>query len=106
MTASDLNLLLKRIYNKECISPFYDNLMIQIMKKTTNRTKICALLPKDIVVAHKTGSITNHEHDAGIVFSKGGDFAVTVLCEAPNGGSTWSVISHVALEAYNYFNGK
>jgi len=102
----DLNLLFKRLYKKICISPIYDNQMIQIMKKTINRTKLCALLPKGTTVAHKTGSITNHEHDAGIIFSKGGDFAISVLAQAPNGGNTISVISKIALEAYNYYNGK
>ena len=106
LTTKDLNLLFKRLYNKTCISPAYDNQMLQIMKKTINKTKICALLPANTVVAHKTGSITNIESDAGIVFSKGGDFAVSVLGQAPNGGNTIKVISNVAREAYNYFNGK
>jgi len=106
LTVKDLNLLFKRLYTKTCISPVYDNQMIQIMKKTINKTKICAFLPKGTVVAHKTGSITNIESDAGIVFSKGGDFAISVLAQAPNGGATITTIANIAKTAYDYFNGK
>ena len=102
----DLNIFLKRIYKKTCISPIFDDQMVQFMKKTENRKKLVAKLPKDAIVAHKTGSNTNFEHDSGIVFSRGGDFAISILVNAPNGRNTENTIASIARETYDYFNGK
>ena len=41
--------------------------MIEILSNQKYNSVIPALLPKDIVVAHKTGSIDGVQHDSGLV---------------------------------------
>lgn len=53
--------------------------MIQILLQQKFNEIIPALLPKDVKVAHKTGSITGVQHDSGIVFLPNGRKYVIVL---------------------------
>lgn len=103
-STNDLNAFFKMLYNGTCVSPKHDKQMIEIMKTTENRTKLCANLPEDVVVAHKTGAVTNVEHDAGIIFTDKGDFAISVLTkDVPNSTGTYVNIANIAKVAYTYF---
>jgi beta-lactamase class A len=53
--------------------------MIKILLDQTFNDIIPAGLPKDVKVAHKTGSITGVHHDSGIVFLPDGRKYVLVL---------------------------
>lgn len=43
--------------------------MLDILCKTRRRDLICAKLPKDLKVAHKTGELTGFLHDAAVVYT-------------------------------------
>ncbi len=66
--AFDMLLVMKAIALKEVVSPEACNEMITILSEQKFNTKIPALLPDSIKVAHKTGSITAIDHDAAIVY--------------------------------------
>jgi beta-lactamase class A len=67
-TAFDLMLVFEAI-SKNSILPKEDcQKMINILFDQSFNDKIPALLPKNVKVAHKTGSITGVQHDSGIVF--------------------------------------
>ena len=55
-----------------------DREMIEILKRQKFNDAIPAGVPKDVLVAHKTGSITRIHHDAGIVYA-GRPYVVVLL---------------------------
>lgn len=78
-TAHDLSLIFKSILEAKKISNNAKNEMIDILTDQFFNDGIPAGLPKDLRVAHKTGSITAIYHDSGIVFTPDDPFVLTVL---------------------------
>lgn len=66
--AYDMLLVIKAIAEKKVVTPEACDEMIAILSDQKFNTKIPALLPDSIKVAHKTGSITAIDHDAAIVY--------------------------------------
>lgn len=66
-TAYDLLLIYEAIARRNIVSAEACEEMISILSRQEYRNKIPAQLPDDVRVAHKTGSITGVQHDAGIV---------------------------------------
>jgi len=66
--AFDLLLVMKAIANKNIVTPQACENMINILADQRFKSKIPALLPSTVKVAHKTGSITAIDHDAAIVY--------------------------------------
>lgn len=67
-TAYDLMLVLKTVAERRAISPQASDAMLDILKAQEHNDGIPAGLPKEIRVAHKTGSITRISHDAAVVY--------------------------------------
>lgn len=72
VTANGLAKMYSLLAEKKLITPNASEKMIEILLAQKFNTLIPALLPKDVKVAHKTGSITGVEHDSGIVFLPNG----------------------------------
>lgn len=70
-TANDLMVLLKAIAERKFANGKACDQMIEILAGQRFNDAIPAGLPRDTRVAHKTGSITKHNHDAAIVFAPG-----------------------------------
>ncbi|NOT62119.1 MAG: serine hydrolase [Acidobacteria bacterium] len=66
-TAYDLMLMLKAIHERKVGNGKACEKMIQILGGQRFNDGIPAGLPRDATVAHKTGSITKHNHDAALV---------------------------------------
>lgn len=66
-TAFDMMLIMEAIAQKRVATPETCEDMLAILRDQKYRTKIPALLPKGVNVAHKTGSITKIDHDAVII---------------------------------------
>lgn len=66
--AYDLMLTMKAIVEEKAASPAACDEMLEILRRQKFLNKIPAGLPEGIVVANKTGDITNIDHDAAIVF--------------------------------------
>ena len=66
-TAYDLMVIMKAIATGKAASKASCREMMSILERQEFNDIIPALLPVDVNVAHKTGSITNVEHDSGIV---------------------------------------
>ena len=67
-TAYDLMILFNKIFMSEVASKESCDEMLKILLNQKLNSIIPALLPTDIKVAHKTGSINGVVHDSGIVF--------------------------------------
>ncbi len=68
--AYDMLLIMKAIANKKIVSTKACEKMIKILLDQKYKSKIPALLPSTVKVAHKSGSITAIDHDAAIVYLK------------------------------------
>lgn len=79
VTAYDLMLLYETIANEETVNPEASMAMIDILLDQRFNDIIPAKLPKQVKVAHKTGSITGVRHDSGIVFLPDGRKYILVL---------------------------
>ena len=82
-SAADIGGILERIYRGEILDKTRSQIALDILKHQKYRDRIPAQLPRDIVVAHKTGLENNIVHDAGIVYTPNGDFMVCVLTRSP-----------------------
>ncbi|MBN3581389.1 serine hydrolase [Algoriphagus aestuarii] len=78
-TAMDLLKIMKAIAEEKAGKKASCDQMISILKDQQFNEIIPAHLPKDLSVAHKTGSITGVHHDAGIVYLPDGKAYVIVL---------------------------
>lgn len=78
-TAFDLMIIFQTLAEGSFISQKACDEMIEILLQQKHRTKISALLPEDVRVANKTGSITGVNHDSGIVFLPDGRMYVLVI---------------------------
>jgi len=70
-TARDLAIILRAIEEGRASSPEATSEMRQILLAQEFNEKIPARLPAGVRVAHKTGEITAHSHDAAIVYPPG-----------------------------------
>lgn len=78
-TAYDLMLIYTKIARRKAVNKNASKEMIRILLKQEHNEIIPAMLPKEVKVAHKTGSITGVRHDSGIVFLPDGKKYVLVL---------------------------
>ncbi|MEW5799614.1 MAG: serine hydrolase [Bacteroidota bacterium] len=78
-TAYDLSLIFEHIALKKSISPSASKAMIDILLAQKFNSMIPAQLPAEVKVAHKTGSISNVQHDSGILFLPDGRMYVLVI---------------------------
>lgn len=78
-TAFDLMIIFQTLAEGSFISPKACEEMVEILLQQKHRTKISALLPENVRVANKTGSITGVSHDSGIVFLPDGRKYVLVI---------------------------
>jgi len=79
-TAKDLMIILKAIAGEKAVAKQEDHAaMIDILKDQKWNDMIPLLLPSEVKVAHKTGSITGVHHDSAIVYLPDGRSYVLVL---------------------------
>lgn len=78
-TAYDLMLIFRALAERRVISPDASEKMIAVLLAQEHNDGIPAGLPREARVAHKTGSITEISHDAGLVIEPDGDRYVLVV---------------------------
>jgi len=78
-TARDLMIIMKSIANYSAGSVEDSRQMIEILKDQQFNDMIPKYFPKNVEVAHKTGSITGVHHDAAIVYVPDGRSFVLII---------------------------
>ena len=114
-TTNSLNGALQKLYNGQLLSkPATDFLMKTMLETTTGANKIVAQLPKNIAVAHKTGSsgknaagLTAAENDIGIItLPNGKRYAISVLVSdsMESEETNTKMIADISKIVFDYFN--
>lgn len=103
-TAADMALLLEKIYRRNFGHRNVSEQCVNTLKLTRTNDRIPKYLPAETTIAHKTGLENGVCHDAGIVFTRKGDFIIAVLTRHSNRSSVPSkkFIAKVSLHAYGY----
>ena len=106
-TPQDMVTLLSRIYQGDDPSRAACDAMIDILKRQKFNTILPLLLPAEIEIAHKTGSLHGVRNDVGIVYApgeSGGPYAVAVLsrnmADPIAGARTLADISRAVWDAF------
>ena len=108
ITAHDLMLIFEKIAKGEAVNAGASQAMINILLDQKFNEIIPALLPTDVKVAHKTGSITHVHHDSGIVILPDGRKYVLVLLSKDwdDEKLTIQTMANISLLIYKYVTGK
>lgn len=106
-TARDLMLIMAAIANNTAGNQKDCDAMIAILKEQQFKDLIPKYLPKEVEIAHKTGSITGVHHDTGIVYLPDGRAYVLVLLSKKlkdfDKGS--DQLAKISKTFYDYVNG-
>ncbi len=109
-TAAEMIRLLEMLQKGDLASNKASQQMIAHMSSIESRAKFPRLLPPEVKVFHKGGSVSASRCDAGVILSPNGPIALCVLT-AKNKDHRWSddnagdmLSSHIAKEAYDHFN--
>ena len=82
--------------------------LLYLLARVQHGSKLARVVERapDVVVAHKAGWIDSARHDAGLVFWRGGVFAVAVMTYRPGAGRSSDVLAgRVAATALARFRG-
>lgn len=103
-TAFDLMKIYEAIGKDEIISAEVCNEMMEVLFAQKFNDIIPAKLPKEVKVAHKTGSITGVQHDSGIVVLPNGHEYVIILLskDLPSRETGINLLSDVSKMVYDY----
>ncbi len=104
ITVEDIGKLLERIYYGKLVSKEASMEMLKIMMEQKIDDRIRKKLPKDVIVANKTGLMKDVCHDAGIVFTNKGDFILCVLTENLDHKVAKNFIADLAYKAYSLYS--
>lgn len=73
----DVMSFLDKVYEGKDRFPYSE--MLDVMKKQKIDTKIRKKFPSDVIIANKTGELSDVENDVGIIFGEKCDFAIAFL---------------------------
>ena len=108
ITAHDLLVIFEKIARGEVVNDAASKAMINILLDQRFNEIIPALLPPEVKVAHKTGSITHVHHDSGIVMLPDGRKYVLVLLSKDweNEEEAIRIMANISLLIYKYVTKK
>lgn len=101
IAAGDLAELYLRMERRELVSTVGSEAMLAILKRQQVSSKIPRLLPPDTEIAHKTGTINDASHDAGIIYAPAGPIVLVVLTKGYSEVDGETVIRRVARAVYD-----
>ncbi len=102
-TPREMGMLLEKMYDRELVNDGYSDLMMEIMKRAEEPHRLGKFLPKNWVLARKTGLLRKNCHDCGIVFTPKGDYIICVMTgNNLNYRKAKGFIANVGQTAYEY----
>ena len=96
-TAADCAIALHAVWTRPALAP-----LRTAMRSSLFNSRILALLPDDVVVAHKTGTLSGVVNDIGVIHASTGDFTACFLTDAQHDpAATAQAIARCALAAHD-----
>jgi len=112
-TPEEMARLLGRLQLSNLLPPVYTNLLLDLMARAkTGPQRLKALLPRDTIVAHKTGTTEVVTNDVGIITlpedsAIGGHIALAIfVMNGSRGAAMQRTIAQLARAAFEFFTGK
>ena len=102
-TPLDTALFFEKLYKGELGSRENTDKMLALLKRQQLNDGLPKYLPENIEVAHKTGDIGWFKHDAGIVYTPNGDYAVVIFSESDFPEGAQERIAGISKAVYEYF---
>lgn len=106
-TAADMAYILEKLYRRQFLNREISEKCLLLLSQQKINDRIPRKLPQDEILAvHKTGLERHICHDAGIVYTRKGNFLICVLVKHENkfAQPAKKLISEIALSTYNYYN--
>lgn len=104
-TAYDLMLIFKHLAEGTAVNRVSSKAMVKILKAQQFNDGIPGQLPKDVVVAHKTGAIAGIYHDCGIVYLPNGRaYALVLLSGNMEERVARETVATVSRSVYDYIS--
>ncbi|MFH1771860.1 MAG: serine hydrolase [Candidatus Omnitrophota bacterium] len=104
-SASDMASVFRKIYNQRLINKEFSQIALSFLKKQKVNDRLPLYLPKNVNIAHKTGLEKEVVHDAGIIFTRNGDYFICVLTHGVKDYSqAKKFIAKIALLIYNFYD--
>jgi beta-lactamase class A len=97
-TASDIAILLEKLYHDEILTPELRSVWLDAMERQTYRAGIPSGISEDEGrVADKVGFLSTVLNDAGICYTRKGDFIIIILTD----NSSWGDIAKLTQSIYD-----
>jgi beta-lactamase class A len=103
-TARALLVMLEKLAKGEAVGPKADAEMIEVLKRQKFRDAIPAGVPPGTPVAHKTGSITRIQHDAGVVYGPRPYTLVVLVRGIQDGKQAQALIAEISKVVWQSVN--
>jgi beta-lactamase class A len=101
--AHDVAMFLEKLYKGQLGNKDSTEKMLNLLKAQQLNNKLPKYMPKDVVIAHKTGELGTFTHDAGIVYTPKGDYIIVILSEADTPSDAEDEIGQLSEAVYEYF---
>ncbi len=83
-SAGDMARVFQLLHDGKVVSPEASREMLEVLRGEFFRVGLASGMPEDAPFAHKVGALAGFAHDAGLVTTSHGDYAIAVLTEAPS----------------------
>lgn len=105
-SAKDVANFYEKLYRGAVVDPQYSAKMLSLLLRQRINDKLPQYLPKGTKIAHKTGELDTFEHDAGIVYSPGGDYIIVVLTDTPDPQLGSETVAGLSKTVFDFFTQK
>ena len=103
MSATDAANMLARIWRGQLVSEQASAFALEALEAQTDSSGIAQGLPRDVMFAHKTGTLSQVKNDAGIVEIEGKPYVLAVFCSGGDSSASLELIAEISKTVYGRF---